>query len=78
MDDSVHSVMKKNELKNLGKHKIKMYNSQSVKLSSPSPKPSPPRPNANPKPEEVKNSKSYGTGGDTIITWATTPGGVPI
>ena len=35
-------------------------------LSSPSPKPSPPRPN--PKPKEVKNPKSYGTGGDTIFT----------
>ena len=43
-----------------------------MQLSSPSPKPSPPRPNPNPKPKEVKNPKSYGTGGDTIITWATT------
>ena len=44
-----------------------------MQLSSPSPKPSPPRPNPNPKPKEVKNPKSYGTGGDTIITWATHP-----
>ena len=48
------------------------------KLSSPSPKPSPPRPNPFPKPKEVKNPKSYGTGGDTIITWATTPHPPPI
>ena len=41
-------------------------------LSSPSPNPSPPRPN--PKPKEVNNSKSYGTGGDTIITCATLNG----
>ena len=43
------------------------------KLSSPSPNPSPPRPNPNPKSKEVKNLKSYGTWGDTIITWATHP-----
>ena len=28
-------------------------------------------PISNPKPKKVKNPKSYGTGGDTIITWAT-------
>ena len=38
-------------------------------LSSPSPKPCPPRPNPNPKLKEVKNPKSYGTGGHTIITF---------
>ena len=39
-----------------------------VLLSSPSPKPNP-----NPKPKEIKNPKSYVTGVDTMITWATTP-----
>ena len=39
-------------------------------LSSPSPKSSPPRPKTKPKP--VKNPSPIGTGGDTIITWATT------
>ena len=47
-------------------------------LSSPSPKPSPPGPNPDPKPKEAKNPKSYGTWGDTIITWAITSPPPPI
>ena len=54
-------------------NKLKDGSKQLYILSSPSPKPSPPRPNPNPKPKEVKNPKAYGTGGDTIITWVTTP-----
>ena len=50
---------------------------EKLKLSSPSPKPCPPRPNPNPKPKEIKNSSPIGTGGDTLITWATTTPSTP-
>ena len=42
-------------------------------LSSPSPKSSPLRPKPKPKAVQNPNPSPIGTGGDTIITWATTP-----
>ena len=49
---------------------VQQCQAQGLVLSSPSPKPCLPRTNPNPKPKKVKNRKSYGTVGDTIITWA--------